>query len=117
MDVTPAQTRVLEDHIRRIREQLVRALAWQNIKPDLPEIPATRAALSHLAFVDIAIEELKPNYMRGSGPVPEDAVSELNGVVHELRSLVTGMERYLKQELDREIWISGSGNWSGPELM
>jgi hypothetical protein len=91
VDVTPAQTRVLEDHIRRIREQLLRALAWQNIVPSPPEIPATRAALTHLAFVDIAIEELKPSYMRGSGTVPHDVAEELNGIVHELSS-VTQMQ-------------------------
>ncbi len=103
VDVTPAQTRVLEDHIRRIREQLLRALAWQNITPDPPEIPATRAALTHLAFVDIAIEELKPSYMRGSGAVTDDVAAELNGVVHELRSVAQSMERYLRQELGTNL--------------
>jgi len=103
IDLTPAQTRVLEDHIRRIREQLLRALAWQNITPDQPEIPATRSALTHLAFVDIAIEELKPSYMRGSGAVPEDVAEELNGVVHELRSVSQSMERYLRQELGTNL--------------
>ncbi len=103
VDVTPAQTRVLEDHIRRIREQLLRALAWQKIVPDPPEIPATRAALTHLAFVDIAIEELKPSYMRGSGTVPDDVAEELNGVVHELRSVAQSMERYLRQELGTNL--------------
>ncbi|MDR5729397.1 MAG: dynamin family protein [Terriglobia bacterium] len=103
VDMTPAQTRVLEDHIRRIREQLLRAMAWQNIAPDSPEIPATRAALTHLAFVDIAIEELKPSYMRGSGSIPEDVADELNGVVHELRSVAQSMERYLRQELGTNL--------------
>jgi GTPase Era involved in 16S rRNA processing len=103
VDLTPAQTRVLEDHIRRIREQLLRALAWQNIAPDPPGIPATRAALTHLAFVDIAIEELKPSYMRGSGTVPNDVAEELNGVVHELRSVCQNMERYLRQELGTNL--------------
>ena len=103
VDVTPAQTRVLEDHTRRIREQLLRALAWQNIVPDPPEIPATRAALTNLAFVDIAIEELKPSYMRGSGAVPDDVAEELNGVVHELRSVAQSMERYLRQEMGTNL--------------
>lgn len=103
VDVTPAQTRVLEDHIRRIREQLLRALAWQNIVPDPPEIPATRSALTHLAFVDIAIEELKPSYMRGSGSVPNDVAEELNGVVYELRSVAQSMERYLRLELGQNL--------------
>ena len=103
VDITPAQMRLLEDHIRRIREQLLRALAWQSIAPDPPEIPATRAALTHLAFADIAIEELKPSYMRGSGDVPADVAEELNGVVHELRSVTQSMERYLRQELGTNL--------------
>lgn len=103
MDISPAQIRVLEDHIRRLRSQLVHAIAWQQMKPLPPEIPATRAVLTNLTFVDIAIEELKPGYMRGSGLVPDDAMNELNGVVHELRALVTGMERYLKQELTMDL--------------
>jgi len=103
VDISPAQIRVLEDYIRRFRTQLVRTIAWQNMKPEPPDIPATRAVLTNLAFVDIAVEELKPGYMRGSGAVPEDAVGELNGAVHELRSLITGMERYLKQELTTDL--------------
>ena len=103
MDVSPAQVRVVEDYIRRLRAQLLRALDWQHMKPKRPDIPATRAVLTNLAFVDIAIEELRPSYMRGSGPVPEDAVDELNGVVHELRSLVEATERYLRQELGRDL--------------
>jgi GTP-binding protein EngB required for normal cell division len=103
VDISPAQIRVLEDHIRCLRSQLVRAIAWQQMKPLPPEIPSTRAVLTNLTFVDIAIEELKPSYMRGSGAVPNDAVNELNGVVHELRALVTGMESYLKQELTIDL--------------
>jgi GTP-binding protein EngB required for normal cell division len=101
-DITPAQIRVIEDHIRRVRSQLVRTLAWQQMRPAPPDTPATRAILSNLNFVDIAIEELKPQYMRGFGAVPDDAVSELNGVVHELRALITGMERYL-QEMNQDL--------------
>jgi GTP-binding protein EngB required for normal cell division len=101
-DITPAQIRVIEGHIRRLRLQLIRTLAWQQMRPAPPDIPATRAILSNLNFVDIAIEELKPQYMRGFGAVPDDAVSELNGVVHELRALITGMEHYL-QEMNQDL--------------
>ncbi len=101
-DIGPAQIRVSEDHIRRVRSQLVRTLAWQQMRAVPPDIPATRAILSNLTFVDIAIEELKPHYMRGFGAVPDDAVSELNGVVHELRALITGMKRYL-QEMNQDL--------------
>jgi len=103
VDVNPAQTRALEDHIRRLRIQLLRALDWQHLRAHQPDIPATRAVLVNLNFIDIAIEELRPKYLRGSGPVPEDAVRELNGVVHELRTLVEGMERYVRQEFGADI--------------
>jgi GTP-binding protein EngB required for normal cell division len=99
LDIAPAQVGVIEDHIGRLRSHLLRALAWQHMKPDPPEIPVTRSVLTDLAFVDIALEELRPSYMSGCGAVPEDAVSELNGVVHELRTLVGSMERYLRQDL------------------
>jgi GTP-binding protein EngB required for normal cell division len=103
VDITPAQSRVIEDHISRLRSQLLRTLDWQHMKPDPPEIPVTRSVMTDLAFVDIAIEELRPGYMRGSGAVPEDAVGELNGVVHELRSLVGSMERYVRQDLGANL--------------
>jgi GTP-binding protein EngB required for normal cell division len=103
IDFTPPQARVLEDHLRRIREQLLRALAWQGMKPEQPEIPATRSVLTHLEFVDIAVEELKPGYMRGSGAVPADAVDELTGVAHELRSVVQSMQRYIRQEFGTNL--------------
>ena len=103
IDITPAQARVLEDHIRRLREQLLRTLAWQQMKPEPSEIPATRSVLTHLEFIDIAVEELKPKYMRGSGTVPEDAVDELTGVAHELRSIVQSMQRYIRQEFGTNL--------------
>ncbi|HET6215845.1 MAG TPA: dynamin family protein [Acidobacteriaceae bacterium] len=103
VDLNPAQIRVIEDHVRRLRSQLVHTLAWQEMKASPADIPATRAILTNLNFVDIAVEELRPRYMQGFGPVPDDAVGELNGVVHELRALVTGMERYLKQDLDKDL--------------
>jgi len=103
VDMTPAQIRVLEDYSRRFRSQLLRTIAWQQMKPEPPNIPASRAVLTNLAFVDIAVEELKPSYMRGSGEVPEDAVNELNGIVHELRALITVMECYLKQEFTTDL--------------
>ncbi len=100
IDITPAQGRVLDDHIRRIREQLLRTLACRKMKPEPAEIPATRAVLTHLEFIDIAIEELRPSYMRGSGAIPAGAGDELTGAVYELRSVVQSMRRYIRQESD-----------------
>lgn len=96
VDVTPEQAREIEGHIRRLRSQLLQTLEWQRLKPEPPEIPVTRLITTDLAFVDIAIEELKPHHLRGCGAVPADAVDELNSAIHELRSLVKSMESYVR---------------------
>lgn len=94
-DLTSAQRRVIEDYISRIRAQLVRVLDGQNIERPPADIPVTRSLHSTLTFVDIAVEELKPEYMRGYGEVPPAAAVELNGIAGELQGLVRQLDYYV----------------------
>jgi hypothetical protein len=98
MDVTPAQARVLEEHISRIREQLLHALGRESIRRETPGASASHSILTRLEFIDNAIEELKPRHMRGYGAISADVAERLNGTVDEFRSAVQGMGRYLRQE-------------------
>ncbi len=100
VDITPAQAQEIEERIKHLRSQLLRALDWQHMKPEPAEIPLTRSVLTDLAFVDIAIEELKPRYMRGCGAIPEDAADGLNEVVGELGAAARAIARYLRQEME-----------------
>jgi len=99
VDVTPAQARLIKDHIRRLRAQLYKALDWQHMKPGPPEIPVSQLVITNLGFVEIAVEELKPRYMRGYGAVPEDAIGGLNQVVDELRKLAQSIGNSIRAEL------------------
>jgi hypothetical protein len=99
VDVTPAQVRLIEEHIRHLRAQLLWALDWQHMKPEPPDIPVSRSVLTDLSFVDVAVEELRPRHMRGCGPVPEDAVDGLNGIVNELRSMLHNITHSIREEL------------------
>ncbi len=94
-DLSPAQRRVIEDYIGRIRAQLVRVLDGQAIERPPADIPVSRSLHSYLTFVDIASEELKPEYMRGYGEVPAAAAVELNGIAGELQGLVRQLDQYL----------------------
>jgi len=94
-DLSPAQRRVVEDYISRIRAQLVRVLDGQGIERPPADIPVSRSLHSNLAFIDIAAEELKPEYMRGYGEVPPVAAVELNGIAAELQGLVRQLDRYV----------------------
>jgi len=82
-----------------MRLQLVRTLAWQHMERQPPEIPATRAVMTDLSFIEIAIEELRPGYMLGYGTVSEDAARELNGMMDQLRSMVKRMQRYVREDV------------------
>lgn len=103
IDLSPAQGRVIEDYIRRFRSQILRALAWQHIEPPPPSVPATRAINTHLHFVDIAISELRPNQMRGSGALSEATAAELTGVLRELSSICDQMMAYVRHDLDESF--------------
>ncbi|HEV2297642.1 MAG TPA: dynamin family protein [Candidatus Acidoferrales bacterium] len=102
-DVAPTQRRTIEDYISRIRAQLVRVLDGQGILREKPSIPASRAIHVALGTIDIAVEELKPQYMRGYGDLPEDAATELNGIVGELRGLVSRLDRYLAEGVEQDL--------------
>jgi GTP-binding protein EngB required for normal cell division len=97
-DLLPAQRRVIEDYIGRIRAQLLRVLKGQGLDPEPPSIPVSRALHATLTFVDIAAEELKPKYMRGYGEVSEAAAAELNGIAGELQGVVHKLDRFVAQE-------------------
>jgi|SRR5580658_909544 hypothetical protein len=99
VDVTAEQVCMIEGQIRRLREQLLRTLDWQRMKPEPAEIPVSRTVITDLGFVDIAVEELRPLYMRGCGAIPDDAIDGLNQVVDELRDLVHGIKHSIREEL------------------
>jgi GTP-binding protein EngB required for normal cell division len=102
-DIAPAQSRTIEDYLERLRAQLVRVLDGQGIPREKPAIPASRAVHVALGTIDIAVEELKPHYMHGYGDLPEAAATELNGIVGELRSLVSKLDRYLLEGAGEDL--------------
>ena len=87
-DLAPAEQRLVNDYIARIRTQLVRALQAQGLSPEPHRVAVRHAALTRLGYVEIDIEELKPHYMRGYGPITPEAEASLNGIVEELNAVV-----------------------------
>ena len=96
-DITPLQRKTIEDYLARIRGQLLQVLAGQSLAPAAPHISTAHSVHVNLTFVDIAIAELAPRYMRGYGPVSEEGAADLNGIVAELQSAVKELLRYVLQ--------------------
>jgi GTP-binding protein EngB required for normal cell division len=98
IDLTPAQIKVTQDYLARIRAHLVRVLESQGIVPPPARFKATHAIRVSLGFADIAFSECRAENMLGYGEVPEDAVAELNGLVGEMRGSLSKLSGYLTEE-------------------
>jgi GTP-binding protein EngB required for normal cell division len=102
-DLAPAEQRLVQDYITRIRTQLVRVLAGQGLSPTPRAIGIRHSLLTHLAYVDVAVEELKPQYMRGYGEVAPGAGTALNGIVEELHGTIGQLTRYLSVDRTEDL--------------
>ncbi|MCL5746173.1 MAG: dynamin family protein, partial [Acidobacteria bacterium] len=116
VDVTPVQSKVIQDYIARIRAQMLRVLEGQQIAVPGPQFGAIHCIRVTLAFVGIALIEIGPKYMRGYGEVPESAAGELNGLVTELNALVDKLNAYLAQGLGQDLGARlAKLHWMGDE--
>ncbi len=94
-DTTPAHREVVHDYFIRIRGEIVRAIASENLEPCPPDIPVTYALRTHLSFIDVAVEELKPSYMRGYGGMTPEVAERLSGIVAELEATIGKLDQHL----------------------
>ncbi|MGA2003499.1 MAG: hypothetical protein ABSG70_08960 [Terriglobales bacterium] len=99
LDVTPAQRRMAENYIARIRVQLTRILDGQRIERPEPSIPVSRCLHSGLTFITIAAEGLQPRYMRGYGEVSSAARADLDRIAAEMVVLTAEFDRYVTKEI------------------
>jgi GTP-binding protein EngB required for normal cell division len=95
LDSVPSHRKVVQDYITRIRYEIVRALSSEDLQPAPPRIRATHALRTHLSFIDVAIEELRPSYMRGYGDLSPEAGGRLDGLIAALQATVAKLDRYL----------------------
>jgi len=94
-DITPAERKTLEEDVTRMRSHLLEVLASQSLAPDEARISAAHSVEVNLTFVEIAIAELAPRYMRGYGPVSQEASVDLGTIATRLESGVKELRRHL----------------------
>jgi len=103
LDITPAQAKLVQDYIARIRAQMVQILKGQGISPPGPQLGARHSIRVTLEFADIAFDECRPEAMRGYGAVPPSLIPELNGLVDEMRGILRKLNTYLAQDADQDF--------------
>jgi len=94
-DITPLQRKTMEGYIARLRAQLLQVLAKHSLAPEEPHISASHSIDVGLTFIEIAIAELDPHYMRGYGPVSKEGANDLQGMIAELQSAVKELHLYV----------------------
>ena len=99
----PAQAKVVEDYLSRIRAQIVRVLESQDVAVPEPGFESVHSMRVTLAFIRIAFQECTPDRMRGYGEVAESKVRELNGLVDEMIAAVDKLDTYLAQGLAQDL--------------
>ena len=102
-DITPVQRKTIEDYIARLRAQLLQVLARHSLVPEMPRISASHSIDVGLTFIEIAIAELDPHYMRGYGPVSAEGATDLKSTIAELQSAVKELHRYVLQPGSGEL--------------
>ena len=114
-DITQAQQKTIEDYITRIRARLVQVMEGQGIRTNPPGIFVSRAVHARLYAIDVAAEEIKPQYMMGFGNIPDTTATELNGIAGELQALVSRLGQYLGEGAGQDFRerlqrLEGAGN-------
>jgi len=95
--LTPAQVRVLRDYAHRLRQQTVHVLNALDINLPGPKLDCTHSIRVTLQFIQVAIEELAPERLRGYGDVPENLSELLAGGLQEMKGIARQMDSYLVQ--------------------
>jgi GTP-binding protein EngB required for normal cell division len=97
LDIPPAQAKVVQDYVSRMRAQLVRILDSQGVPIPAPHIGSIRSIRVTLGFVDIAFDECRPKRMAGYGELADGSAIEIAGLVDEMQGIVSRLDSYLAQ--------------------
>jgi len=70
-----------------------------------PQWDCTHTIRVTLQFIEVAIEELAPERLRGYGEVPGSLFQSLAGGLHEMKGIVRQLDSYLMQRADADLHV------------
>jgi len=87
-DLTPEEKALVRQHCAEIRAAMTAALHRHGIESAGSAASARHVIRSAIGLIDVAAEEMRPQYMRGYGAMAEEALPELQGLATELHTLI-----------------------------
>jgi hypothetical protein len=98
-DTTPVQRKVIADQAARLRRTLRAALEACAIPLPPPTIGALWNLRCTLISMDIALEDLGQNHLRGYGAIDETTAAGLAALQAQLRAILGELQAYLESGL------------------
>jgi hypothetical protein len=95
-DLSAAETRCVENYARKIREQMGKLLERCHIELSVPAIPSSGKLRTGLNSMDLTLEDIYPEKMRGYGKIDAAAARDLSWNLQEIRRLITEKVRSLR---------------------
>ncbi len=95
LDLEPMQRGVVEDHLHRIREEMVEAMKRLGIPLDGRRTSACWSIRNRLLGASIAIAEMEPPHLRGYGALDAHDKAEITRVCAEMERLIGRVDSYL----------------------
>jgi hypothetical protein len=87
--------------VATLRRQLLEMLIARGVDVPGPTISSRHSILTCLGYIAIALEELKPRYLKGYGPVPQSIAPDLHRSVEDLQATVRATISELKAQQNR----------------
>ncbi len=94
-DIPPSKQLQIESHIRIIRNQMRGLLKRFQIDLPEPSTPSSWILRTNMTSVDMALEDLHPQKMKGYGEIDSVAAGELTQTLKEIRRQVSQMLKEL----------------------
>jgi len=102
-DATPVQCKVIIDQAARLRRALRAALDACAIPVTPPRISALWNLRCTLTSIDIALEDLGPDHLRGYGGVDETTAAHVVELRAQIRTVLTELLAYLESGLGGDL--------------
>jgi GTP-binding protein EngB required for normal cell division len=96
-DLSPDEARCVESYTRKIREQMGRLMDNCGIERSSPATPSRGKIRTGLTSVDLTLEDIYPEKMRGYGKVDSASARNLTWNLQEIRRLISLLLSYMSE--------------------
>ena len=102
-DSSPAQRKVIADHIGDIRRAMAQMMSDHDLPPPAPECGALWAVQTQVSSARMAVAEIRPKTMRGYGSLSEGDIERIDGIVATLDAALARLAACLDQSPEGEL--------------